>query len=99
MIQRNPNDPSAYNTRGAAYARVGSYSDAIADFTKAVQLDPNYAPAYTNRALALRQTNRNDQALADFTRAIQADPNYGPAYIGRANLCAPRTSSRKPSAT
>ena len=64
-----------------------------------MQLDPDYAPAYTNRALALRQTNRNDQALADFTRAIQADPNYGPAYIGRGNLCAPRTSSRKPSTT
>ncbi|HEU6442049.1 MAG TPA: tetratricopeptide repeat protein, partial [Microvirga sp.] len=66
VIQRNPNDPGAYNTRGAAYARIGRYSDAIADFSKAIQLDPNYAPAYTNRALALRQTNRNDQALADF---------------------------------
>ena len=86
VIQRNPNDPGAYNTRGAAYARVGRYSDAISDFNKAVQIDPNYAPAYTNRALAFRQTNRNDQALADFSRAIQADPNYGPAYIGRGNL-------------
>src|SRR5918998_2689264 len=86
VIQRNPNDPGAYNTRGAAYARLGRYSDAMTDFTKAVQIDPNHAPAYTNRALALRQTNRNDQALADFSRAIQADPNYGPAYIGRANL-------------
>src|SRR4051812_36584549 len=73
VIQRNPSDPSAYNTRGAAYARVGRYGDAISDFTKAVQIDPNYAPAYTNRALALRQTNRNEQAYADFTRAIQAD--------------------------
>src|SRR5690242_12606710 len=36
VITRNPSDPSAYNTRGAAYARVGRYGDAIADFTKAV---------------------------------------------------------------
>ena len=86
VIQRNPSDPSAYNTRGAAYARVGRYGDAISDFNQALQLDPNYAPAYANRALAFRQTNRNDQALADFSRAIQADPNYGPAYIGRGNL-------------
>jgi tetratricopeptide (TPR) repeat protein len=86
VISRNPNDPGAYNTRGAAYARVGRYGDAIADFNKAVQLDPNNAPAYTNRALALRQTGKNEQALQDFTRAIQADPNYGPAYIGRGNL-------------
>ncbi|MDF2813678.1 MAG: tetratricopeptide repeat protein, partial [Microvirga sp.] len=56
VIQRNPSDPGAYNTRGAAYARVGRYSDAISDFNRAVQIDPNYAPAYTNRALAFRQT-------------------------------------------
>ena len=63
VVSRNPNDPGAYNTRGAAYARVGRYSDAIADFTKAVQLDPNLGSAYTNRALALRQSGRNDAAL------------------------------------
>src|SRR5688572_26599153 len=86
VIQRNPNDPSAFNTRGAAYARLARYSDAVNDFNKAVQIDPSYAPAYANRALAFRQTNRNDAALADFSRAIAADPNYAPAYIGRANL-------------
>ena len=99
VIQRNPSDPSAYNTRGAAYARVGRYSDAVSDFNRALQIDPNYAPAYANRALAYRQTNRNDQAFADFSRAIEADPNYGPAYIGRGNLLAPRVATRRPSAT
>jgi len=86
VIQRNPSDPAAYNTRGAAYARLARYSDAINDFNKAVQVDPNYAPAYANRALAFRQTNRNDAALADFSGAIAADPSYAPAYLGRANL-------------
>ena len=70
VVRSRPNDPTAYNTRGAAYARVGRYSEALGDFNRALQLDPNYAPAYTNRALAYRQTNRNDQALADFSRAI-----------------------------
>ena len=41
VVQRNPNDAAAYNTRGAAYARAGQFSDAIADFTKAIQIDPN----------------------------------------------------------
>jgi Flp pilus assembly protein TadD len=50
VIQRNPNDPSAFNTRGAAYARLARYGDAVNDFNKAVQIDPNYAPAYANRA-------------------------------------------------
>jgi tetratricopeptide (TPR) repeat protein len=83
VIERNPSDASAYNTRGAAYARSGRYQDAIADFSKAIQINPGYAAAYANRALAYRQTGRNDAAMADFTRAIEADPNYGPAYLGR----------------
>ena len=86
VISRNPNDAVAYNTRGAAYARIGRYSDAIADFNKATQIDPNQAAAYTNRALAFRQTGKNDAAMTDFTRATQADPSYAPAYVGRANL-------------
>ena len=28
VVSRNPNDPGAYNTRGAAYARTGRFSDA-----------------------------------------------------------------------
>jgi len=74
VIQRNPSDPAAYTTRGAAYARAGQFSEAIGDFTKAIQLDPNSASAYNNRALALRQTGRNDAALQDFSKAISADP-------------------------
>ena len=38
VIQRNPSDPSAYNTRGAAHARVGRYVDAI-EGTGAILLD------------------------------------------------------------
>ena len=63
VIQRNPSDAAAYNTRGAAYARAGNFDSAIADFTKAIQLDPNSASAYGNRALAFRQSGRSDAAL------------------------------------
>ena len=49
VIQRNPNDSAAYNTRGAAYARIGRYQSAIDDFGHAVQIDPNFAAAYVNR--------------------------------------------------
>jgi Flp pilus assembly protein TadD len=85
VIQRNPNDPAAYNTRGAAYARLARYSDAINDFNKAVQVDPNYAPAYANRALAFRQTNRNDAA-------------FQPRHRRRPVLCAGLSRPRQPPA-
>ena len=86
VIKRNPSSPEAFNTRGVAYARIGSFQEAIDDFTQSIRLDPNNFAAYTNRALAYRQANRNDLARIDFDRAIAANPNHAPAYIGRANL-------------
>ncbi len=86
VIRRNPSSAEAYNTRGAAYARVGRFAEAVADFTEAAKLDPNSAAAYTNRALAERQMSQNEAARADFDRAIAANANHAPAYVGRANL-------------
>lgn len=86
VIARNPTDANAYNTRGAAYARISKYQEAIADFTKAVALKPGFAAAFTNRALAYRELNKDEEALADFNRAVQSGPTYGPAFLGRGNL-------------
>src|SRR5260370_39461736 len=34
VVQRNPGSAEAYNTRGVAYARIGKFEEAIADFTQ-----------------------------------------------------------------
>ena len=86
VIQRNPSDSVAYNTRGIAYAKAGNYKSAIDDFTKAVQIDPKFNAAYTNRALAFRQMGKDGPALADFNAAIAANPSDASAYLGRGNL-------------
>ncbi len=86
VVNRRPNDPEAFNQRGAAYARLGRFNEAIADFSRAVSLDASFAPALTNRGLAQRQSGRDDAALQDFSRAIEANPNYAPAYLARGNL-------------
>jgi tetratricopeptide (TPR) repeat protein len=83
VVQRNPNDPQAYNMRGSVLGRARRYDEAIVDFTKAIQLDPNYAQAYANRALAYREMKKLDLAFNDYTRAIQIDPGYSEAYVGR----------------
>jgi len=84
VIEANPRDATAYNTRGAAYARIGKYVKAEEDFTKAIELKPGYSAAFTNRALANRQIGRNEQALADFNRAIALTPNNAVLYAHRA---------------
>ncbi|HEX3494665.1 MAG TPA: tetratricopeptide repeat protein, partial [Methylocella sp.] len=86
VIQRNPASAEAYNTRGVAYARIGKFQEAIADFGQSIKLAPGNAASLTNRALAYRQINRDDAALADFNGAVAADSNHAPAYLGRANL-------------
>ena len=86
VIERNPRDPAAYNTRGVVYAKLGQYSNAIEDFTHTIELDPNFSGAYTNRALAYRQTRKDNLALQDFNQAIIVNPNDAAAYLGRGNL-------------
>ena len=86
VIERNPHDATAYNTRGVVYAKLGRYSNAIEDFTHAIELDPNFSGAYTNRALAYRQTKKDNLALQDFNQAIIVNPNDAAAYLGRGNL-------------
>ena len=83
VIERNPHDAAAYNTRGVVYAKLGRYSNAIDDFTHAIELDPSFAGAYTNRALAYRQTKKDNLALQDFNQAIIVNPKDAAAYLGR----------------
>src|SRR5215213_9170234 len=86
VIQRNPSDPSAYNTRGAAYARIGRYGDAMSDFGKAVQIDPNYAPAYIGRGNLLRAQGQYQEALNDLSVAIRLLPESAEALHARGLL-------------
>jgi len=55
VIQRNPTSAEAYNTRGVAYAKIGKFQEAIADFNQSIKLNPNNAASLTNRALAYRR--------------------------------------------
>src|ERR1700734_3391418 len=46
VIQRNPSDAAAYNTRGVVYAKLGKYPKAIEDFSHTIELDPPFSGAY-----------------------------------------------------
>ena len=45
-----------YTKRGIAFYHSGDLEQAIADFTKAIELDPDDAKAYNNRGVAYRKT-------------------------------------------
>ena len=61
--------------RGNAKDELKQYSEAIADYDKAIELDPNFAAAYTNRGTAKAQLKQYSEAIADYDKAIELDPN------------------------
>ena len=44
-----PTNPLIYNNRGMFLQQHKRFDEAIADFTRAIELDPNYFIAFTNR--------------------------------------------------
>jgi len=71
-----------YNS-GLKKHKNGYYYDAIADYTKAIELNPDYAKAYYNRGNAKNNLKDHYGAIADFNKATEIDPNYALAYSNR----------------
>ena len=61
----------AYTLRGRAYLNKGQYDQAIADFSKALELDPNDAEAYTLRGLIYSVLGIDRQAIKDLRVAAR----------------------------
>ncbi|MFH0791522.1 MAG: tetratricopeptide repeat protein, partial [Candidatus Omnitrophota bacterium] len=57
---------------------------AIADYSKAIQIEPNLALTYYNLGNAYKELGILDQAIADYSKAIQIEPKLAGAYFNRA---------------
>lgn len=53
------------------------YSEAIADFTRVLELDSGNANAYFNRASTFDAQGAVQQAIADYSRALELDSSSG----------------------
>ena len=82
----HPNDANFYFNRGLTYSNQGDLTQAIVDYTKAIEINPNYAGAYNNRGnIYFRQTNFG-LANSDYSKAIEIDPNNEFAHRNRGNI-------------
>lgn len=71
---------TAHYNRGNAHRRLGNYSAAAADFTKAIEIWPELDQAWNNRGGVYARLCRTDAALADFEKAMELDPEWVKRY-------------------
>ena len=62
-----------YVNRGVILNRRGDYTEALADFNRALDLDDELAEAYLNRGNTWLYASRYDDALADYEKALALD--------------------------
>jgi len=78
-IKKSPHKARAYNNRGLEYYGQGRLTEAISDFSKAIEINPNSAAAYNNRGVLYEIKGNKTQAISDFNKAIELNPGYAGA--------------------
>ena len=90
LLESNNLDPAtrstAYATRALGLSVTGRYSEAIADYDRALRIIPDYPVALNNRAWALFKLGRISEAAPDVERSLQLDPTSPHAYDTRAHI-------------
>ncbi|KAL3320943.1 Stress-induced-phosphoprotein 1 [Cichlidogyrus casuarinus] len=74
-IALDPKNHVLYSNRSAAYAQKSSYSDALADAEKCIEIKPDWVKGYTRKATALEFLERFSEAEIVLNRALEMDPN------------------------
>jgi Flp pilus assembly protein TadD len=69
IIQRAPNDATAYHNRAVAYGLGGDIDNAITDYTKVIEIAPSNASAYDNRGRAYASKGDYTHAVEDEVKA------------------------------
>jgi tetratricopeptide (TPR) repeat protein len=65
-----------YLRKGYIASTARQWNNAIALYSKAIELNPSDAEAYMQRAINLEMEDRTDEAIADYEKAVQMQPNY-----------------------
>ncbi len=74
-VDMDTKNAHVWNELGNVYFNAGSYDDAIAAYSKAIELDTVFAWPYTNLALSYVQKGHLDEAVLLYQRSIELFSN------------------------
>jgi tetratricopeptide (TPR) repeat protein len=88
VVKAAPASAAAHGAHGRALAAAGKYDEAIAEFTKALELDPRDYNAQVAKATVLVDAGRGADAEVEARKATTLDPNQGEGFaaLGAAML-------------
>ncbi len=72
--------------RGAELRKENRLKEAVAAYTRAIELTPNSSATYDDRGSAFRQLKDFPAARSDYDQALRLNPKNGVAYYNRALL-------------
>ncbi len=72
-----------YFNKGYDHALEGKFNEAVAQYSKALELNPNYANAYYNRGWVYYQLTNYTDCVRDMSKVIAYDDTFQPAYMMR----------------
>lgn len=80
------NSSTVYYDRGVQYSLKGNFSNAIADYTRALALKPDNLDALFNRANAYENRNELNAAFNDYAVYLKINSKDGSVYYKRSYL-------------
>ncbi len=81
--------------RGWLYNKLDRVNEAIADYTRVIELIPNHQSAVMNRARLYREKGQYDLVLAEMTRAVGLWPHSSICWGNRAGIGGAGTMRRR----
>jgi len=84
-IRMDSANASSYLNRGMAYERINHLQQAIADYSKAIELVPDYAKAYYVRGTLLWYLG-DDTSIEDLMKAVELDYGLAKDFLAQKTL-------------
>jgi lipoprotein NlpI len=81
-----PNHPIVHNERGKFRQERGQFDQALADFTRVIELKSDAYYAYTNRGFTLMQQGNHQAAESEFDQSLKMFPNQPMVYSLRGTV-------------